>query len=322
MNKQFSSSIADSLAETGGEIAQNENKPRVSRRWSKALVVRAINERAMAGRALHHTWREDRPLFRAAANYFGNWSSAMRAAGQTPRVRESWSRSRVLDRLQVCEQRYSNIDVRTVDPRLAEAATRLFGSLTVARSMAGVEPPPRRWTKDRVVEAIQDRYVSGCPAQIAGLGDYRLFLASKRLFRSWEEAVAAAGLSHRITIQAKLRQWSQERVLGELQAWHKSGRSLADVSKFDQGLYCAAKKYFGTWRRAVTAAGLQPCKRMWSKQAVIDVIIQRLEQQMSLSSVQPENKSLVAVAHRYFGSWRTAIEAANLQKHQGDRRGA
>ena len=91
-----------------------------------------------------------------------------------------------------------------------------------------MEPPPRRWTKVRVIAAIQDRYIAGQPVHIEGLGDLRLANAAKRRFGSWEVAVEAAGLAGRITIKKPLRRWSQELVIEEIRNWHQGGRPLED----------------------------------------------------------------------------------------------
>lgn len=42
----------------------------------------------------------------------------------------------------------------------------------------------------------------------------------------------------------------------------------------------------------------------------------------SLSSGQPTNTNLAAVAYRYFGSWRKTIEAAKVPRQFTDSKGA
>jgi hypothetical protein len=317
MSEQPSNRLGSEACAIAGQDSGLPRQP--LRRWSRRQVIQAINQRARSGQCLKHTWRQDRPLFRAAANHFGNWTKAMLAAGQTPLVREYWTQARVIERLQVFQERCGNIDVRQVEPRLASAALRLFGSIETARQVAGVEPPPRRWTRQRVIETIQDRYISRCTTSQVGLGDHRLYLASQRLFGSWELALAAAGLSERVPVGRRQRKWSQDSVVCELQRWHQSGRPLSDVSKLDQGLYCAAKTHFGMWRAALLAAGLEPACRLWSKQVVIEEIRLRIDQHRSLSSYHPENRNLAAVAVRQFGSWLKAIQVARQQAHSAAR---
>lgn len=184
------------------------------------------------------------------------------------------------------------------------------------------EPSPRRWTDARVVAAIQDRYVKGRDLHIEGLGDIRLANAAKRRFGSWEAAVEAAGLSGKIPIKKPLQRWTPEEVVAEIQAWHESGRRVTNICKGNQSLYNAAKLHFGSWGAAMSAAGFGSTRRSWSKQVVIDEIRERVRRGESLSSGAPINRSLAAVAYRYFGSWRKAIRAAGILSPQTNRKGA
>jgi len=178
------------------------------------------------------------------------------------------------------------------------------------------------WTDARVLAAIQDRYISGHPMHIEGLGDLRLSQAAKRRFGSWQAAVEAAGLSGKIPIKKPLRRWTPEEVLAELRNCHASGEQLTKLSRSNQSLYNAAKAHFGSWSAAQSAAGFEPTRRSWSKQAVIDEILARVRRGESLSSGKPVNINLAAVAYRYFGSWRKAIEAANVRRQPADSKGA
>jgi hypothetical protein len=48
----------------------------------------------------------------------------------------------------------------------------------------------------------------------------------------------------------------RERVIAEIQRWHEQGRPLTRVWKEYPTLTAASFAYFGTWRKAVAAAGL------------------------------------------------------------------
>jgi hypothetical protein len=294
----------------------------VPRRWSKRTIVAAMQTRHQRGGPLSSTWREDKQLFRAAVRYFGSWENAMRAAGFDPIHRQRWSKRRVIERLQAWGERGGYRNIRDVDPNLSAAAARLFGNFDAALEAAGVEPSPRRWTDSRVVAAIQDRYVAGNPLHVEGLGDLKVALAAKRRFGSWQAAVEAAGLAGKIIIKKPLRRWTREAVIAEIQAWHRSGRRLSAVSKQNQSLSCAAKTWFGSWRAALNAAGLESERKVWSKQSLIDEVLNRSRNGRSLSSGDPANINLAAAASRYFGSWRKALQAADVLSHQVDSKGA
>jgi hypothetical protein len=294
----------------------------VPQRWNNVRIINAIRRLHSQGTPLTRVWREDKNLYRAAFRVFGSWKEAMRAAGYTRQIRERWTKHRVIERLQVCDQRRADRTIRDLDPGLCAAAARLFGSYDAALEAAGVDPPPRRWTKARVTAAIQDRYIRGKPKHIEGLGDPYLANAAKRFFGSWQAAVKAAGLAGRIPIKKPLRRWSKEEVVREIQKWHDSGGRLEDVSKLDQSLCGAAKTWFGSWRAAVQAAGFQTAHRSWTKQSIVAEIRNRVQNGRSLSSHEPSNRSLVMVAYRHFGSWRAALQAAGVEKPQRGRKGA
>jgi len=74
-----------------------------------------------------------------------------------------------------------------------------------------------------------------------------------------------------------------------------------------------AKRYFGTWREAVRAAGCEPARRRWSKEVVIKEIRERCRRNLPLSSILfKQDGPLAGAATRLFGSWRAALDAAGI----------
>jgi hypothetical protein len=295
---------------------------RASHRWSKQRIVQAMQRRHSEGAALCRTWREDRPLFRAAVNWFGGWQQAMRAAGFEPIRRQRWTRQGVVERIQAWHQRTLDTSLSTSDPNLAAAARSLFGTLDAALKAADIEPRSRLWTDERVIASIQERYIHGQPKHIQGLGDIRLANAAKRRFGSWANAVQAAGLTNRVPIAKPLKRWSQGTVVQAIQQAVSDGIRLSDISKVDQGLYNAAKTHFGTWGEALKAAGAQPRRRKWSKQAIIAEIRHRRSLGQTLASGHPSTIALAGAAWRYFGSWSAALAAASARSIARSRKAA
>lgn len=291
-------------------------------RWSKRLVIEAIVARQQRGEALSKTWTEDKLLFAAATRHFGSWTDAMRAAGFEAIARERWDRRRVLERLQAWASRCGNRGLYKADPNLVAAAIRFFGSYDAALKAAGLESSRRFWTEARVVAKIQDRYIAGAPLTAPALVERSLAVAAKRRFGSWPAAVEAAGLQNKIALKELPRRWSRELVIQEILAWHQSGRPLTEVHRSSKPLASAANNWFGSWRAALCAAGLSPTRRIWSKQVVIDEILDRHRNGRSLISNHPSNINLVAAAQRHFGSWRKAIAAAEVQLRRAKRKGA
>lgn len=280
--------------------------------WDRKKVLAAIRERQASGHELCRTWREDASLFRAAVRWFGSWAEAMHAAGFEPIERESWTRQRVIERLQAWDERVRASRNPTPEPKLTAVAIRLFGSLDNAFFEAGIEVNPRRWTKSRVITAIQDGYIAGRPTHRVGLGDPKLDTAAKRHFGSWAAAVEAAGLIEKIPIKPPLRRWNQAKVIAEIRAWYDSGHRLAEVSTKYHALFNAAKTHFGSWHAAIEAADLKPERRFYTKEQLIEMIRQRQASGQSLSSGHPDNRALAMTCYRHFGSWRKALSAAGV----------
>lgn len=281
--------------------------------WTKQTVIDAILRHQKSGWPLSRAWKEDKPLFRAAVRNFGNWQNALRAAGLNPKPRRRWTEERVVQELLAWHRQPWSANVRRDDPALAGAASRMFGSIEKAFETLGLEPKHNRWTDRRVIETIQNYYVQGRSIDINGCGDKKLFAAAKRRFGTWAKAVAAAGLSAKYSPPAPVRAWTKQDVLDAITKWHEDGRPISNVCKQDQGLYSAAKKHFGTWRQAVMAAGLQPTRKQWTPQLVIEEIRRRHERGLPLNSVVfKQDAPLAGAATRLLGGWRKAVMAAGI----------
>lgn len=287
-------------------------KSKRRQRWDKRSVIAAMQKRHADGFELRKTWREDKSLFRGACLHFGGWRNAMRVAGFEPIKAERWTKQRIIGRLRAWAERSGETDLGTSDQALSSAACRFFGSHDAAFEAAGIESPARRWTKERVVAAIQDRFIAGEASDRIGFGDEKLASAAYRHFGSWPAAVEAAGLIDKVTFKPQLRRWNQQRVIAEIRAWHDSGHRLAEVSRKYQALFNAARTHFGTWNKAIIAADLEPERRFYTKAEILDMIRQRHEAGESLSSGHPDVRNLAMLTIRHFGTWRKGLAAAGV----------
>ncbi len=80
---------------------------------------------------------------------FGNWHSALQAAGIEARVRERWSEEKVLERLRQHAKTTELKNIRKVDTNLAYAAARRFGSIEKAMLAAGLKSKQTKPRKPR-----------------------------------------------------------------------------------------------------------------------------------------------------------------------------
>ncbi|MEX2112843.1 MAG: hypothetical protein WD845_06625 [Pirellulales bacterium] len=286
-------------------------KPR--QRWTRHRVLDEMQLRHRRGLPLSQTWRDDESLFRAATYRFGSWNDALRAAGLEFACQRSWSPDLVLDGLRACYGR-KQYYINAADPTLSLMARHYFESLKNACEAAGLPPRPGRWTKQRVIDTIQDRYVRGMARALPGFKDKALAEAATRYFGSWWAAVTAAGLSDRVPKPRVPRRWSRQMVIDAIQDWHRQGVPLASLHKQDVPLYGAVKRHFGSWGRAVLAAGLNPGTHALTRHYVIHEIRSRHQQGLTLDSgiVARDNPTLAEAAKRRFGNWRNAVKAAGI----------
>ncbi len=174
-------------------------KPDRHRRWSKQRVVRAILARHQQGLSLDKTWKEDRVLYDAAHRRFRRWPLALAAAGMKEFgvLHHKWTRESIIEAIRdrhACGLPLTGVGKH--DSRLYAAALRHFTSWHEAVRAAGLEPRQRGWSKERVIKAIQDRYIRELPLSGSSNRAFvRLKDAAKRYFGCWKTALAAAGLA-------------------------------------------------------------------------------------------------------------------------------
>ncbi len=290
----------------------------VRKRWTKRSVIQALRIRSEKGPPLSHVWKDNKPLFRAAVNHFGNWNAALRAAGLKFKTYQKWSKERILD---IIRQSYHGQSFNDVDPILISIANKHFGGFYKAVEAAGLDLPHGKWSKRSIIDRIQEYYINGLRIGINGFGDKQFAQNAKRYFGTWREAVKAAGLESRLPEPIKSRTWSPGEVLKAIRSIAESEGNLAKAWK-DTGLYSVAKKHFGTWREAVRAAGCKPARRRWSKELVIQEIQERYRKNLPLTSIVfTQDPPLAGAATRFFGNWRGALDAAGITESKLSRSG-
>ncbi|MFO0915276.1 MAG: hypothetical protein U0795_20105 [Pirellulales bacterium] len=299
------------------EAGLPEITPIPCQKWSKQAILEALRDRHRKGIPLSCDKRDDKLLRDAAVRWFGGWNKALRAAGLPHRICDRWTPDRVLHELR---RRYrGETRFRDAEPALAAIASHYFGGLYAALEAAGLDIPRKRWTRQRIIDAIQERYVRGAPIDRVGFGDDVFLNNVKRYFASWSEALNAAGLADRAPHKTPKRSWTDEAVLAGIRKFSHVGTVLSNVYRLDHGLYVAATRRFGTWNNAVQAAGLRPAQRKWSRKRVLQCIRDRHHRRLSLNSRAPDQDAqLVNAAYRLFGGWQAALSAAGLMTTPSD----
>lgn len=253
----------------------------------------------------------------AAKRHFGSWDNALLAAGLPPLGIIRWSAQRVIDELRtlfpqgITEEHYTG-----ASPKLVKAAYVYFGGWRKALLAAQILTPSqklirkRKWTRHRIIETIQDRYIRGL--SLSGRKNPGLSSAAIQQFGRWDLALQAAGIPPEKRLALR-RRWSQQHVIEKIQCGYRQGLTAVEIHKSDHALSSAAVKYFGGWHQALIAAGLlppgtkSPVLIHWSRQQVIEAI------QACYRQAHPRvPDKLYCAARRHFGSWRKARVMAGI----------
>jgi len=181
----------------------------------------------------------------------------------------------------------------------------------------------KRWSMEEVLRVIGELSREGKQLNSGHIARTypALAYAGRKYCGGWEEAIEAAGLDYE-SIRRKSF-WSKKKIIARIRELKAAGEPLnvsaAEISH--GGLVGAAAVYFGSWRQAINASGLdyRKIKRQkdWSKGEIVSEIRRMRAQGVNLSTTIPVRKRyriLHAAAVRYFGSWAAAMKAARLER--------
>jgi hypothetical protein len=278
------------------------------RRWTKKMVLDAIQTRHRKGLTLVCVGRQDRALAVAAIRRFGSWRKAMDAAGLKV-VHKRWTKDQIIRELRV--RHWTQTAGR--DKVLESAAWRIFGSVRAAYVAAGIDPDAQRWSKQRVIEAIQDCHVRGLSLKAST--NSNVACAGRRLFGSWYNAIIAAGIPAEARKGIR-RRWTRETIINEIRVWQKERSETITRLPADNRLVSSSRKYFGSWRQALMAAGfhVKTC-RHWSREKIVTAIIFH-HKQGTLPQIWQIDRQLCQAGCKHFGSWPKALKAAGLEPNR------
>jgi hypothetical protein len=206
---------------------------------------------------------------------------------------------------------------------VVEAAQIYCGGLPRARGLARIKIAqriPRKrepWDAERVVSEI--RALREADQSLArSRVDHRLYLAARRYFGSWGEAVDAAGVDYdRVRLHAPSQ--SVEQLLAQLRvlAAERPAMSASELESHPLGYML--RRRFQSLAAAVRAAEIASWPRrernpLPSVEQTLSAIRARRTEDRSLlrSAVRREDGPLVRAADRHFGSWQQALITAGV----------
>lgn len=173
------------------------------------------------------------------------------------------------------------------------------------------------WTRERIIRHILEREAEGRPLTTGGKGvDPQMYSAARRIFGSWRNAILAAGIPPERVLTWE--RWTPAKILAQIRLISRRRRPLttAQVDRRYRNLASAARRHFGSWSKAVLAAGVDPTRLQrvvpWNRERVIEAILTRALRNEPLVARLVEPRSLVEAAQRFLGSWAAAVAAAGL----------
>lgn len=230
--------------------------------WSKQSVIEAIRTRHRDGAGLERVCRDDRLLYSAGKRLFGNWSTALAAAGYPRPMREFYTADEV--RLRIIDLYENGVALSLKsqnDRKLQRSAKKHFGGWRRAVESLGLGSElPRKWTDQAVIDAILLRRASGRSIYTTREEDSGLFGAAVNRFGTWHNALQAAGIDGRVR-----EHWTDEKVLARLREHMKNSNAnesfCKKIRQIDSNLAYAAARRFGSLHKAMEAAGITKMPR-------------------------------------------------------------
>lgn len=175
-----------------------------------------------------------------------------------------------------------------------------------------------KWNRDSILRWILERDSQGAPVRAKDALAYNSYMyrEAMRSFGSWAGALTAAGIS--LPVRQGARSWSPKKVIRGIQRASVKPESLCYKNMMirRRKLLEAANKLFGSWRKALIAAGVDPesvrLTRTWDRESVIEAILDRAVKDEPLAVTKVSPGSLAQWGIRIFGSWTDALRAAGL----------
>lgn len=308
---------------------------REGHRLSRSEVLTRLRAERSADRSMHATAiiRRSSTVHRSAVRIFGSWLAAVRAAGIDPELARGswkWTSERIRQVLQSRVRRGLSIRSHHMArecPGLLDSASVRYGSWRAAVRAAGCEaalpPQQRHWTRNelfallRAIRKERETVTYKALGKIQRPGFLSPLKSVEYHFGTLSRARVAAGLP---ASEWRSRKWSRAGVIDAIRARVKKGQSVRTgaIQEDAGGLLVAAKRYFGTWRKAAQAAGAghllgKPFRR-WTREAILERIrlASRKGQSLAGRDFRKADPSFYNTARRRLGSWAKTVQAAGL----------
>ncbi len=193
-----------------------------------------------------------------------------------------------------------------------------------------MSPKKSHWSREKIAAGIKELADQGVRLTVKNVSRKHsaLYSAALRYYRSWGDAVNAAGVDY-----AAIKQQSRREAVKKITKWNKA-RVLAEIKKVafaklwfvykdNIALHSAARREFGSWRKALEAAGHDyddvnkaagTRYTSWTRDKIIKMIRALPADRLSYGNMTKENLLLYSAAYRRFGNWSNALRAAGISE--------
>lgn len=248
-----------------------------------------------------------------------------------------WSRERVLSEIKRRHHNGWRLNHGYMEKHsrvLLHRAQKYYKNWRTAVTMSGINYDEIRlfrakgtWTKEVIISEIQLLHAQNVPinSKAMTLQKAALYSAACDRFGSWKNAVQAAGIDYAIVSIRVWGYWSKQTVVAAILQRVQKNQSLCVTAarKGDKQLTClisVAQTHWGTWRRAIQAAGLndrellRTSNRHWTLNKIIRGIRKRFREGKSLgfSAWNREDQPLYVAVMKRIGSRELGIRLAGL----------
>jgi hypothetical protein len=226
-----------------------------------------------------------------------------------------------LAELRRLHRRARAIPVTELPGNLYDAILQHFGSIRTAREAIGVVAPSRarKWSRERVLAELRRLHHRGMQLTTTNLRRERGLLgAIKNHVGTIREARALAGIPEpEWRSSAPTNTWDDLEVVRVIEQRVRTGQSVAS-SQVPSSLYTAARKHWGSWARAIEAAGLdyatiRRVRAAWTQPEIIAELRRLHARYPQMTRSELVWHSVGDVSVREFGTLDRALEAAGLR---------